>query len=125
MHRRASIAISGTPFENHLLDVWSIMDYVEPGYLGTKKEFESNYPDDIIGAEKVESSITPLMLRRRVADVAKDLPDRIDIEVPLEMPEKEAEEYEEYRQAILAEYDKKMPLCHCCKSFVCFVLIRK
>lgn len=107
LHRRASIAISGTPFENHLLDVWSIMDYVEPGYLGTKKEFESNYPDDIIGAEKVESSITPLMLRRRVADVAKDLPDRIDIEVPLEMPEKEAEEYEEYRQAILAEYDGK------------------
>lgn len=105
--RRASIAISGTPFENHILDVWSIMDYVEPGYLGTKKEFEASYPDDIIGAEKVESSITPLMLRRRVADVAKDLPDRIDIEVPLEMPDKEAEEYEEYRQAILAEYNGK------------------
>lgn len=105
--RRASIAISGTPFENHILDVWSIMDYIEPGYLGTKKEFEATYPDDIIGAEKVESSITPLMLRRRVADVAKDLPDRIDIEVPLEMPEKEAEEYEEYRQAILSEYDGK------------------
>ncbi len=105
--RRASIAISGTPFENHILDVWSIMDYVEPGYLGTKKEFEAYYPDDIIGAEKVESSITPLMLRRRVADVAKDLPDKIDIEVPLVMPDKEAEEYEEYRQAILAEYDGK------------------
>lgn len=105
--RRASIAISGTPFENHILDVWSIMDYVEPGYLGTKREFEATYPDDIIGAEKVESSITPLMLRRRVADVAKDLPDRIDIEVPLEMPAKEAEEYEKYRQAILAEYDGK------------------
>ena len=105
--RRASIAISGTPFENHILDVWSIMDYVEPGYLGTKKDFEATYPDDIIGAEKVESFITPLMLRRRVADVAKDLPDRIDIEVPLDMPEKEADEYEEYRQAVLTEYDGK------------------
>ena len=105
--RRASIAISGTPFQNHILDVWSIMDFVEPGYLGTRKEFEATYPDDIIGAEKVESSITPLMLRRRVADVAKDLPDRIDIEVALEMPEKEAEEYEKYRQAILEEYDGK------------------
>ena len=105
--RRASIAISGTPFENHILDVWSIMDYVEPGYLGSKKDFEATYTDDIIGAEKVESAITPLMLRRRVADVAKDLPDRIDIEVPLEMPEKEAEEYEEYRQEILANYNGK------------------
>lgn len=105
--RRASIAISGTPFENHILDVWSIMDFIEPGYLGSKREFEAAYPDDIIGAEKVESSITPLMLRRRVVDVAKDLPDRIDIEVPLEMSEKEAEEYEEYRQATLSEYDGK------------------
>ena len=105
--RRAAIAITGTPFENHILDVWSIMDYVEPGYLGTKKDFESQYSDDIIGAEKVESSITPLMIRRRVADVAKDLPDRIDIEVPLIMPEKEADEYEEYRQAVLAEFDGK------------------
>ncbi len=102
--RRAAVAISGTPFENHILDVWSIMDYVEPGYLGTKKEFEASYSDDIFGAEKVESSVTPLMLRRRVADVAQDLPDRIDIEVPLDMPDKEAEEYEEYRQAILSEY---------------------
>ena len=105
--RRAAIAISGTPFENHILDVWSIMDYVEPGYLGTKKEFEATYSDDIIGAEKIESSITPLLLRRRVADVAKDLPDRIDIEVPLDMPEREADEYEEFRQAIIAEYDGK------------------
>lgn len=105
--RRAAIAISGTPFENHILDVWSIMDYVEPGYLGTKKEFEANYSDDIIGAGKIESSITPLMLRRRVADVAKDLPDRIDIEVPLDMPEKEADEYKDFRQKILEEYDGK------------------
>lgn len=105
--RRAAIAISGTPFENHILDVWSIMDYIEPGYLGTKKEFEATYSDDIIGAGKIEASITPLMLRRRVADVAKDLPDRIDIEVPLDMPEKEADEYEDFRQKILEEYDGK------------------
>ena len=104
---RAAIAISGTPFENHILDIWSIMDYVEPGYLGTRKDFEASYSDDVFGAERIESVITPLMLRRRVADVATDLPDRIDIEVPLDMPEKEADEYEEYRQAILADYDGK------------------
>ena len=107
LSRRVSIAISGTPFENHILDLWSIMDFVEPGYLGTRKEFEKKYSDDIIGAKKVESLITPLMLRRLVSDVARDLPDRIDIEVPLDMPEKEANEYEEFRQAILAKNNGK------------------
>lgn len=104
---RAAIAISGTPFENHIIDVWSIMDFVLPGYLGTRREFEALYTDDLYGAQKVESVITPLMLRRRVSEVAKDLPDRIDIEVPLDMPEKEANEYEGYRQEILATYDGK------------------
>ena len=105
--RRAAIAISGTPFENHILDIWSVIDYVEPGYLGSRKDFEASYSDDVFGAERIESVITPLMLRRKVADVATDLPDRIDIEVPLDMPDKEADEYEKYRQSILTDFDGK------------------
>ena len=41
--RRVAVAVSGTPVENRLTDLWSIMDFAMPGLLGTQKEFEERY----------------------------------------------------------------------------------
>ena len=93
------IAVTGTPFENHMTDVWSLIDFVLPGFLGNLSQFERSFPDDIDSASRLEKLITPLLLRRRVKDVAKDLPERIDIPQPLIMTPAEAMLYEGCRTA--------------------------
>ena len=98
---KCSIAVTGTPFENHIEDIWSIVDFVLPNYLGKLGAFKKEFSDDIESAERIEPLITPLMLRRRVKEVADDLPDRIDIPQPIIMDEAEALLYEGKRKNAL------------------------
>lgn len=104
--RRVGLAMTGTPVENRLTDLWSIMDFVVPDYLGTVEEFEKKYSNDVDDAARLEPLISPLMLRRMVADVAKDLPDRIDIPEVIELTEEESAEYDRIRQQIVQQYGK-------------------
>jgi SNF2 family DNA or RNA helicase len=91
------IAVTGTPFENHMTDIWSLVDFIMPGFLGKLRQFELKFSDDIESAVTLEKIITPLILRRRVSDVAKDLPERIDIPQSIVMSDEEAELYEDSR----------------------------
>ncbi|RZN98591.1 DEAD/DEAH box helicase [Pseudomonas moorei] len=104
LQRDAGLAVTGTPIENRLLDIWSIMDFVLPGQLGDAKSFETQFPDNVDSAVQLEPLVSPLMLRRRVVDVAKDLPPRIDIPQVLELDEHEAAAYDAERARINAEY---------------------
>lgn len=108
--RRTSIAVTGTPVENKLVDLWSLMDFSFPGYLGGLRDFESRFTNDINGAHSLEGFVSPVMLRRRVREVAQDLPARIDIPQVLEMSGSEADEYESLRQEIVQEYGKSASL---------------
>lgn len=81
------LALTGTPLENRLLDLWSIVDFVQPGYLGSQSDFNANYEpkgaDDAVLAGKIarkrlSAKLRPIMLRRLKKQVAKDLPDRIE-----------------------------------------------
>lgn len=105
--RTAAVAVTGTPFENHMSDLWSIMDFVAPGCLGKLPEFETAYPDDVAGAKQLESILTPLMIRRRVAEVAQDLPERVDVPQVLQMSQEEVNLYEDERERILSDFDGK------------------
>ena len=91
------IAVTGTPFENHMTDVWSLVDFIMPGFLGSLYQFEQKFTDDVHSAVALEKLITPLILRRRVKDVAKDLPERVDIPQPIIMRDEEAYLYEDSR----------------------------
>ncbi|MGR9127889.1 DEAD/DEAH box helicase [Rhizobium leguminosarum] len=104
LQREAGLAVTGTPVENRLLDLWSIMDFVLPGHLGDAKAFEADFSDDVDGAARLEPLVSPLMLRRRVAEVAQDLPSRIDIPQVVELDEGEAAAYDAERMRIFAEY---------------------
>ena len=78
------IVLTGTPLENSVLDLWSIFDFLMPGYLGTAKDFRERY-ELPIGREKNAEAQTrlarrlrPFMLRRLKKDVAADLPAKIE-----------------------------------------------
>ncbi len=104
--RSFAIAVTGTPVENSLRDLWSVTDFVAPNLLGTLNQFEKDHPDTIQGALDIEPRVTPIVLRRRVRDVAKDLPERIDIPVALEMSATSAGEYERLRQEAHQKYGR-------------------
>ncbi|MEY4201576.1 MAG: hypothetical protein RLZZ265_3316 [Verrucomicrobiota bacterium] len=102
------VALTGTPLENRLLDLWSICDFIQPGYLGTQEHFHETY-DPKSGAEteeaislqriarrRLSAKLRPLLLRRLKKQVAKDLPDRIE-------QRRDCELGEEHRKLYLAE----------------------
>jgi superfamily II DNA or RNA helicase len=78
------IVLTGTPLENSVLDLWSIFDFLMPGYLGTAKDFRERYELPIakeINAEaqtRLARRLRPFMLRRLKRDVAADLPAKIE-----------------------------------------------
>ncbi len=83
---KLKLALTGTPLENRLLDLWSIVDFVQPGYLGTQSEFTQQYEpkgEDVhvqqkVARRRLSAKLRPLMLRRLKKQVAQDLPDRIE-----------------------------------------------
>src|SRR5205823_12014776 len=95
----AGLAVTGTPIENRLEDLWSILDFSCPGILGPLSAFRNRFENTLDGAVALQPAVSPLILRRRVAEVAQDLPERIDIPVAIEMPGVEATEYERLRHA--------------------------
>ncbi len=101
--RKSSIAVTGTPFENHITDIWSIVDYVMPGLLGTIETFNHNVSDDLLGAQKIEPILSPIMIRRLVKDVANDLPEKVVISQPIIMSDREVSEYEQFRNDVMGD----------------------
>ena len=88
------------------MDLWSLLDLAIEGVLGSLDEFAEAYQDDIESASRLNQYVDALILRRRVSDVAKDLPERFDIEIPVELSAKDAALYEEVRQDALADFEQ-------------------
>lgn len=102
--RRKSIPVTGTPVENTLLDLWSLADFAIPGLLGSQQWFERTFPDSEDGARALAEITNPIVLKRRVKDVAQDLPERLDIEVPVELGDRLAHDYDAVLHETLERY---------------------
>jgi SNF2 family DNA or RNA helicase len=91
VNARHRFALTGTPIENRLSELWSIFDFLMPGILGSYAHFRERFEmpilsDDEEAQGKLQAFVGPFILRRLKADVLKDLPDKIEnvIAVPLE-----------------------------------------
>ncbi len=100
LNRVRSLAVSGTPFENHVTDIWSLVDFVQPNFLGSLQSYKQVVSDDVEGGKKIEPILSALMVRRLVKDVAKDLPEKVVSTQPLQMSDAECEQYIQYVGAL-------------------------
>jgi superfamily II DNA or RNA helicase len=81
---RHRLVLTGTPLENSVLDLWSIFDFLMPGYLGTAADFRERYEGPITRAQdaaaqaRLSRRLRPFLLRRLKRDVAKDLPEKLE-----------------------------------------------
>ena len=95
------IAMTGTPVENSLLDLWCIMDFCVPGLLGNAKAFAAQYQNplkkedtDIVAlGNEVHDKLGVYFMRRLKKDAAKDLPDKIELKEKVLMPPVQKEAY--------------------------------
>ena len=97
---RCNIALTGTPIENNLMELWSIFDFVIPGYLFTKERFRERFILDESNLSELKSLITPFILRRLKEDVLSELPEKLEKKYLVEMKGKQKQLYSFYVKAI-------------------------
>jgi len=105
LRARRRLAVTGTPLENHLGELWAQIDAVEPGLLGDERLFTNLYrtpiekQGDVARQQRLNRRIAPLILRRRKEDVAPELPPRTEILRSVELEGRQRELYESLRLA--------------------------
>ena len=134
-------ALTGTPIENKLSDLWSIFDFVMPGYLYGYEKFRQELPivskEDEEALKRLQKMIAPFILRRKKTDVLKDLPEKIQEvvytkmepeqkklydahvkQLQMELAGQTEETYNQNRLKYLAELTKLRMIC--CAPSLCF-----
>ncbi|MCD7893477.1 MAG: DEAD/DEAH box helicase [Erysipelotrichaceae bacterium] len=94
------LALTGTPIENNLMDLWSLFDYLNSGLLGNEKEFKSfvkNISKDNGGYQKLRNMTQPFILRRLKTDksIISDLPDKIEMKTYTQLSKKQLALYKD------------------------------
>lgn len=95
-------ALTGTPIENTLTELWSIFDFLMPGYLGSQAKFKQRFEIPIVRAQDKKAAATlrqrvmPFILRRMKKDVLKELPDKVERKLVGEMTPQQAKVYRAY-----------------------------
>ena len=101
-------ALTGTPMENRLSELWSIFDFLMPGLLGPYARFREHFESPIVGgddavARRLQAIVGPFMLRRLKADVLTDLPDKLESVVYANMADEQRKLYDAHEQRLREE----------------------
>jgi superfamily II DNA or RNA helicase len=108
LQAEARVALTGTPVENRLAELWSLFRIVFPGLLGSRESFRKRFAEPIererdpAARAALSRVLRPFLLRRTKAEVARELPPRIETVVPVVLSEGERRLYEQLRLAVLA-----------------------
>lgn len=99
INAKTKFALTGTPIENSTLELWSIFDFVMPGYLSNLQKFQSKYKindfndDSEILIKGLNNQINPFILRRRKKDVIKELPEKLENNIFIDLSEEQKKIY--------------------------------
>lgn len=109
LNGRVRYALTGTPIENNIYELWSLFDFILPGYLGKREKFKRSYGNVITngeGAEALKSLqriIKPFVLRRMKKDVLKELPPKIETDIVVELDKTQKKCYLSYLEKFKEE----------------------
>ena len=111
---QARVALTGTPVENNLSELWALLDWTTPGLLGSLKSFRGRYARAIEGeqdqaaADRLARLIGPFVLRRRKSDpgIAPELPRKTETDHPVALTREQAALYEAFVRETLAEIER-------------------
>ena len=111
------IALTGTPIENRLSELWSIFDYLMPGMLGSYRSFRERYELPIVNgdeevAQRLRAKVGPFILRRLKAEVLSDLPDKLETVIHAKLEGEQLKLYEAHetrlRQSLLQSDEQEI-----------------
>ncbi len=103
---KGRLALTGTPLENSLQDLWTLIDWINPGLLGDRKRFQSLFRTpiekhgDAAAQSRLNRRLRPFMLRRTKAEVAAELPPKTEILERVDLPKPQQALYETVRSAM-------------------------
>ena len=114
LEARHRIALTGTPVENRLAELWSIMEFLNPGYLGSGTDFRKNFAipieryRDADRSESLKRLIQPFVLRRLKTDksIIADLPDKMEMKVFCNLTQEQASLYEAVVKEMMAKIEE-------------------
>ncbi|MGV8074083.1 MAG: SNF2-related protein [Syntrophobacteraceae bacterium] len=101
------VITTGTPIENHLSELWTLFNFINPGLLGSRQKFNERFAapierlDDRSARKRLKKLIHPFILRRTKAQVLEELPPRTEISLQVELSAKERAFYEALRRQAL------------------------
>ena len=104
--------LTGTPIENSVRDLWSLFEFLLPGYLGSRSDFRDRYETPLLNGvggalwARLSRRIGPYLLRRRKQDVLADLPDKIEQVIEVELSEAQRATYAKLQKAARAQVDQ-------------------
>jgi SNF2 family DNA or RNA helicase len=111
LHAQFRLAITGTPIENHIMELWSHFRFLMPDLLGEEASFASEVQaggSDPRFFQRIKRKIHPFLLRRKKEEVAKDLPDKVEQVVWIEMESQQRRIYEDFLAGVRGNLIKKV-----------------
>ncbi len=115
LNAKVKFALTGTPIENSLLELWSIFDFIMPGYLANRDKFQTLYSVKELDKEnsnlnRLNTQIKYFILRRKKKDVVKDLPDKLENNIYIELGKNQKKVYMAEVQKTKEELDELIKL---------------
>lgn len=96
VNAKVKFALTGTPIENNLMELWSIFDFIMPGYLYNKSKFKSIFVNNDKNIIELKNLIKPFILRRTKKEVITELPDKIEQKIIIDLEKEHKRVYKGY-----------------------------